>query len=409
MTFEKIIEPVIPLIKEEGNRLRNDEQLYKLSLYYFMISLIYAVINKTKSIRLLITEIKTNPDLKKLGFILASPSMYSEAFSRYKPEIFERIFAKLIEIVEIKDIPEIGTLGRFILFDGSLFPAFKDMVWARYTSKCQALKMHLAYELNRMIPVQFISSEANYSERKVLMELLEAGVTYITDRGYLAFDIFKQISEKQAFFITRVRYNVRASIQTVLEVNIPESWNFHLSEVTDAIVVFSGDKSKTTYRLVCFYVFGEWYRITTNRFDLKTSEIIIFYAYRWQVELFFRCIKRTLDALHLWNHEPNGVKIQFYIYLIVYVLLIYFKQTIIKEKESQKEAPQNAAESSSKTPDHLRKTGSSRLPVEHNLVSFLGSRLKKFWKISIHWLTCIKNLLLHPMTDEHRDLIFYTQ
>ena len=409
LTFEKIIEPVILLIKEEQNRLKNDEKFYKLSLYYFMVSLIYAVINKTQSIRLLITEIKTNPDLKKLGFVLASPSMYSEAFSRYKPEVFQRIFAKLIEIIEIKDIPEIRTLGRFILFDGSLFPAFKNMEWAQYTSKCQALKMHLAYELNRMIPVQFISSEANYSERKVFMELLEAGVTYITDRGYLAFDIFQQVTEKQAFFITRIRYNMRASIQTVLEVNIPESWNFYLSEVTDALVIFSGDKSKVTYRLVCFYVFGEWYRITTNRLDLKTSEIIILYAYRWQVELFFRCIKRTLDALHLWNHEPNGVKIQFYIYLIVYVLLIYFKQTLVKEQESQKEALRVLKDSSSKKEDHLRKTGSSRLPVEYSLVSFLGSKLKKLWKISIHWLICIKNLLLHPMTDEHRDIILSIQ
>ena len=409
LTFEKIIEPVILLIKEEQNRLKNDEKLYKLSLYYFMVSLIYAVINKTQSIRLLITEIKTNPDLKKLGFVLASPSMYSEAFSRYKPEVFQRIFAKLIEIIEIKDIPEIRTLGRFILFDGSLFPAFKNMEWAKYTSQCQALKMHLAYELNRMIPVQFISSEANYSERKVFMELLEAGVTYITDRGYPAFDIFQQVTEKQAFFITRIRYNMRASIQTVLEVNIPESWNFYLSEVTDALVIFSGDKSKVTYRLVCFYVFGEWYRITTNRLDLKTSEIIILYAYRWQVELFFRCIKRTLDALHLWNHEPNGVKIQFYIYLIVYVLLIYFKQTLVKEQESQKEALRVLKDSSSKKEDHLRKTGSSRLPVEYSLVSFLGSKLKKLWKISIHWLICIKNLLLHPMTDEHRDIILSIQ
>ena len=409
LTFEKIIEPVILLIKEERNRLKNDEKLYKLSLYYFMVSLIYAVINKTQSIRLLITEIKTNPDLKKLGFVLASPSMYSEAFSRYKPEVFQRIFAKLIEIIEIKDIPEIRTLGRFILFDGSLFPAFKNMEWAQYTSKCQALKMHLAYELNRMIPVQFMSSEANYSERKAFMELLEAGVTYITDRGYLAFDIFQQVTEKQAFFITRIRYNMRASIQTVLEVNIPESWNFYLSEVTDALVIFSGDKSKVTYRLVCFYVFGEWYRITTNRLDLKTSEIIILYAYRWQVELFFRCIKRTLDALHLWNHEPNGVKIQFYIYLIVYVLLIYFKQTLVKEQESQKEALRVLKDSSSKKEDHLRKTGSSRLPVEYSLVSLLGSKLKKLWKISIHWLICIKNLLLHPMTDEHRDIILSTQ
>ena len=409
LTFEKIIEPVIPLIKEEQNRLKNDEKLYKLSLYYFMVSLIYAVINKTQSIRLLITEIKTNPDLKKLGFILASPSMYSEAFSRYKPEVFQRIFAKLIEIIEIKDIPEIRALGRCILFDGSLFPVFKNMEWAKYTSKCRALKMHLAYELNRMIPVQFMSSEANYSERKVLMELLEAGVTYITDRGYLAFDIFQQVTENQAFFIMRIRYNIRASIQTVLEVDIPESWNFYLSEVTDALVIFSGDKSKVTYRLLCFYVLGEWYRITTNRLDLKTSEIIILYAYRWQVELFFRCIKRTLDALHLWSHEPNGVKIQFYIYLIVYVLLIYFKQTLVKEKESQKEAQRVLKDSSSKQEDHLRKTGSSRLPVEYSLVSFLGSKLKKLWKISIHWLTCIKNLLLHPMTDEHRDIILSIQ
>ncbi|MBK8533972.1 MAG: transposase [Candidatus Competibacteraceae bacterium] len=98
--------------------------------------------------------------------------------------------------------------------------------------------MHLAHELNRMIPVQFISSEANYSERKVFMELLEAGVTSITDRGYLSFDIFQRVTEKQAFFITRIRYNMRASIQTVLEVNIPESWNFYLSEVTDALVIF---------------------------------------------------------------------------------------------------------------------------------------------------------------------------
>ena len=30
-------------------------------------------------------------------------------------------------------------------------------------------------------------------------------------------------------------------------------------------------------------------------------------------------------------------------------------------------------------------------------------------KISIHWLICIKNLLLHPMTDEHRDIILSIQ
>ena len=64
--FETIIQPLLPLLKEEANRLKDDAQLYKLSLFYFTLSLSYAVIKQIKSIRLLVTEIKTNPDLKKL-------------------------------------------------------------------------------------------------------------------------------------------------------------------------------------------------------------------------------------------------------------------------------------------------------------------------------------------------------
>jgi len=326
--FETMGQPLLPLLKEEANSLKNDAQIYKLSLYYFTLSLVYAVIKQIESIRLLITEIKTHPDLKALDFVMASPSMYSEAFVRYNPQIFKRIFMRLVSTLKIQEIPEIKSLGRVVLFDGSLFLAFKTMEWAVYSSTCQALKMHLAYELNRMIPVQFMSTSANYSERKALMELLEAGVTYITDRGYLAFEIFQQIAAQHAFFIIRIRYNIKATVQTVLDVKVPEQWHLFFSDITDTLVVFSGDKTKQTYRLVCFVAFGELYRITTNRFDLKTSEIIMLYAYRWQVELFFRCIKRTFNALHLWSHEPRGLQIQFYLYLIVYVLLIHFKQTL---------------------------------------------------------------------------------
>ena len=272
--FETIIQPLLPLLKEEASQLKEDAQLYKLSLCYFTLSLSYAVIKQIQSIRLLITEIKTNPDIIKFDFILASPSMYSEAFSRYKPQVFQRIFIRLLETIKIADLPEIKTLGRFILFDGSLFPAFKSMEWAVYSSKCQALKMHLAYELNRMIPVQLISTAANDSERKALIALLEAGVTYITDRGYLAFDIFQQITARHAFFIMRIRANIKATFQTVLEVHLPESWNLFLSDVTDTLVIFSGDPSKQTYRLVCFVALGEWYRITTNRLDLKPAKLL---------------------------------------------------------------------------------------------------------------------------------------
>gem|GEM_PF-5661216 len=55
--FETIVQPLLPLLKEEANSLKDDAQIYKLSLYYFTLSLVYAVIKQIQSIRLLITEI----------------------------------------------------------------------------------------------------------------------------------------------------------------------------------------------------------------------------------------------------------------------------------------------------------------------------------------------------------------
>lgn len=57
----------------------------------------------------------------------------------------------------------------------------------------------MALNLNRMIPVQIITTDANTSERAMLAQRLEAGVTYIADRGYLSFKTISQVIDKQAF------------------------------------------------------------------------------------------------------------------------------------------------------------------------------------------------------------------
>jgi hypothetical protein len=78
--------------------------------------------------------------------------MYSEAFSRYNPTLFQTLFLSLLEQLQFLGIPEIQALGRFILLDGSIFPAIKTMSWAVYKRSNNALKLHLAFELNRRFP-----------------------------------------------------------------------------------------------------------------------------------------------------------------------------------------------------------------------------------------------------------------
>jgi hypothetical protein len=227
-------------------------------------------------------------------------------------------------------------LGRLACVDGSLIPAIKTMSWATYKTSVNALKIHVAFELNRMIPVQILSTDANTSERKILTQFLEVGVTYIADRGYLSFRMLQQILAKNAFFIMRMKSNWKYGVVQPPAFVMPSSWQEYLGGVTDQKISFR--KVEGVYRLVCFTALGERYLILTNRFDLKTHEIILLYAYRWQIELFFRCIKRTFNAIHLWAHEPNGIEIQYYLYLIVYLLLSAFKQQCSPHEQATAES-----------------------------------------------------------------------
>ena len=122
------------------------------------------------------------------------------------------------------------------------------------------------------------------------------------------------------------------------------------------------------------------------------------YAYRWQVELFFRVLKRTFNALHLWTHHERGIQSQFYIYLIVYVLLIHFKQ-----KLNQTAKPEINTEKT-KTSKRSSHAFSSSAP-ERGIVTFLGEKLNEYWKIGIHWLKTIQNLLRCPLIPEHIEIL----
>ena len=69
------------------------------------------------------------------------------------------------------------------------------MLWAEYTTKHQALKLHLILDLNHMLPVNFFIGSGNSSERQALRDWLTVGITYIADRGYMCFKLFDDIQK----------------------------------------------------------------------------------------------------------------------------------------------------------------------------------------------------------------------
>ena len=388
--------PAISLIEKSANSIPDDSERFTLSFAPFATNILFGIINQIKSVSLLITEIKSSDDAKTLGLINASKSMYSDAFSRYNVKSFKVIFYQLLTSINFLCVPEIECLGRILLVDGSLFPAISTMKWASYKSTANAIKMHLAYDLGKMIPVQFLVREGNYSEKNFLSDILEKGITYVCDRGYISFKIFKNICNRGAFFVIRGKNKMRYLVQEQLIVDIPEQFLNFISKVIDIKVTFNNDKDKNSYRIIKFVALGEKYVLITNRFDLTTYQVIMLYAYRWQIELFFRFIKRTLKGIHLLSHDFNGIQVQFYLYMIARLLLLAFKQECEQIRNEHKLVADCEITPAGNIQIDLHsgiKTNTGRIYVK-GLVSMLGEGLQQYWKIGLHWLTVLKKSLL---------------
>jgi len=249
-----------------------------------------------------------------------------------------------------------------------------------------------------MIPIDFQVGSGNSCERQALIAMAQAGVTYIADRGYMSFQLCHQLVQAQAHFILRVKTNLVHRTLEPLTVTLPESVQSLFQDVSDELICYTNDKNHAVYRLVRFSVDGETYFLLTDRRDLTTFQVILLYAYRWQIELMFRFLKRTLNGIHLVQHDQRGVTIQFYMILIVALLELFMKQSVLDSAEASDGSTEATEATEAHAPPPKVKTASSRLDgVE--FVAKLGRKMKKYWKIGIHWLTALRDLLVEPFDE----------
>ncbi len=248
--FHQLLEPVEDFVKEQNHGLPKHprqkyayEDFFRLLMYYFA--------SGATSLKLLV-QTRLNEGLRppELGLRRVPYSTCQEAFERFSPRLFQAVFQHLLSTVSFKAVPELATLGTLCCIDGSLFPVISSMLWAEYTSKHQALKRQLCFELNRLIPVDFWVGRGNSSEREVLCTMLTAGVTYIADRGYLSFRLCQEVCQAQAHFIFRTKTNLVLTVVESLPVSLPAQAHGLFSRLTDERIRYDKDPSGNVYRLV---------------------------------------------------------------------------------------------------------------------------------------------------------------
>lgn len=362
----------------------------KLFFQDFTKKLLFCFVYQVSSLRSLSTELQTNEVCKVLALQYTPFSTLKDGFNRFDSIHYKTIFENLVKNLPLFKVSYLEEMGLFKVIDGTLLPTLIHMSWTEYRQNKNAFKLHVSFELNRMIPTEFWRGTGNSCERSMFLKMVQSGITYIADKGYFSFDLVERIILMKAFFILRVKENMLFEKQESLQMT--KDLPICFKSVSDSKGVFKNDPNKNTLRLIHFQVWESRFMIATNRFDLSTLNIIILYAYRWQIELFFKYLKRTLNGIHLLNHSENGIEIQFYLMMTLAVLQLNFKQTcqavqriVPFFQDFYQLSKQIQAFGGSSPSDWIQKN---------------AKPLYVFWKISKNWLLILKNSLTKDVDNQ---------
>lgn len=193
--------------------------------------------------------------------------------------------------------------------------------WAPAANAKGGIKVHTLLDLRGNIPTVVRITSALASDASFLDHLsLEAGSTYVMDRGYIHFERLVRFNHAAAFFVIRSMDKLKFRQVHSKPCDNP-------SVLSDADVTLSGRYTHAHYPMPIRrieFLDAEHDRVLTfltNHFDLRASEIAALYKRRWQVELFFKWIKQNLRITSFIGNSSNAVKTQIWVAVSTYVLV----------------------------------------------------------------------------------------
>ncbi len=205
----------------------------------------------------------------------------------------------------------------------TLFP------WAPFQRSKAAIKLHTLLDLRGNIPAFIHITGARWHDSWVLDELTpEPGAFYVMDRGYIDFARLHRLTQAAAFFVVRARANFR--FRRLYSHAIDKQTGL----ICDQTIVPTGQHSATNYpdklRRIKYRDPETTNTLVflTNNFTLPALTIAQLYKCRWQVELFFKWIKRHLRIKRFFGTSENAVKTQVWIAVSVYVLVAVIKKRL---------------------------------------------------------------------------------
>jgi len=322
--FAKLLEPLnrrqFDAIVE---RHKGDAYVKSFDSWTHLVALVGAQLSTVDSLRGLEASWNANRQHHyHLGAKKVAKSTISDANKRRPVGVFLDAFNMVAKQLDRTTRIEAAEMRRLI--DSTPIPLGKLCEWAKSNGRVRGMKMHVLYDPGASSPRILAITHANVNDAEIGRTApIEAGATYVFDKGYCDYGWWREIAGKGAFFVTRPKTNMR--LRSIGKRPIGEARGDEFTVLEDGEVrLVSRSDSKLPMRLRRIKIRrdkGGVITLLTNDMARSAVEIGALYKGRWQIELFFRWLKQHLDVRKFLGRNENAIRLQLIAAMIAYALI----------------------------------------------------------------------------------------
>jgi IS4 transposase len=322
--FGRLLEPINRRqFQTTVDRLDGDAYDKSFKSWDHLVALIYAQLSGNDSLRAVVTGFNANPQHHyHLGTDKLRRSTLSDANARRPLGIFAETFAALSAMAS-RQLRNEGT-EMVRLIDASPVPLGKVCSWAAWNGRIRGMKLHVVYDPRGDVPKCVEVTSATINDIEIGRQVpIQAGTTYVFDKGYCRFDWWQKINDSRAFFVTRTKDRIRLRAFKHRTIRKRKADGFKIIADDEVKLVSKGDSRLPIplRRIKLRRENGGVITLLTNDLDRTAIEIAGLYKSRWQIELLFRWIKQHLDIRKFLGTNDNAIRLQVLAAMIAYLLL----------------------------------------------------------------------------------------
>ena len=202
------------------------------------------------------------------------------------------------------------------------------MDWAKHRRRKAAAKCHLRLDLQSFLPRFAIVDTARHNDAKRAREVcagIKAGEIVIFDKAYVDFAHLADLCMRLIFWVTRAKDNLSYKVVRRYQKGAVGKI------LRDDLIRLKTPASRKDYpelmrRIVALVeVDGREVEMVflSNNLEWSAESIVELYRCRWQIEVFFKQIKQTLQLADFLGTSANAVRWQIWTALLAYLLLRY--------------------------------------------------------------------------------------